>query len=98
MDNDAGRPRGQKTCEQALEDFPLASQGSLPQAEAVLVEIPGNLREIQNRNETEMLEWRMRTRVVFDEYINNRGLQVVELFSSKVDGQRRSYLLLKRVP
>lgn len=98
MDNDAGRPRGQKTSEQALDDFPLASQDSLPRVRAVLVEIPGNLREIQNRDETEMLEWRMRTREVFDEYINNRGLQAVELFSNKADGQRRSYILLKRMP
>ncbi len=73
-------------------------KGSLPRVEAVLVEIPGNLREIQARDEAEMLGWRMGTREVFDEYINNRGLQAVELFSYKVDGRRRSYILLKRMP
>ena len=98
MYNDAGRPRGQKTIEEALANFPLADQASLPQVEAVLVEIPGNLREIQARDETKMLDWRMRTRGIFDEYINTRGLQAVELFSDRADDQRRSFILLKRMP
>ena len=82
--------------QQALDRYPVAAENEMVSAEAVLVEIPGNLRLLQDRDPAAALAWRMSTRVIFEEYLNNRGMAAVKLFSDIEDGRRRSYLLLRR--
>ena len=82
---------------QALETYPLAAGDNMPADQAVLVEIPGDLRRLQAENTAAALKWRMDTRVIFDEYINNRGMIGDEFFTGMENDKRRSLYLLRLV-
>jgi len=38
----------------------------------------------------------MRTRLVFEEYINNRSYFIAGMFSEKLDGKRENYYLMEK--
>lgn len=81
---------------QALDRYPTATAEHMPQAEAVLLEIPADLRSLQKTDPQAVLDWRMGTRQVFEEYINQRGMCVRSLYSQEIDGARRSFYLLSQ--
>lgn len=77
--------------------YPIVTSESMPEAQAVLVEIPGDLRRLQAEDPAAALAWRMNTRAVFEEYQDNRGMVVEEFLSDVSDGKRRSFYLLCRL-
>ena len=79
-----------------LEKYHLATTESMPDLETVLVEIPGQLRRLQKDDPAAALDWRMKTRKIFMEYINERGYVAHDFFSGVVDGTRRSFYMLSR--
>ena len=80
-----------------LDRFPIASPERMPETDALLVEIVGDLRLVQAEDPDLALAWRMNTRTIFQEYINNRGMAAEQLFSDILDGKRRSFYLLRKV-
>lgn len=81
---------------QILTRYPVATTSKMPEADKVLVEIPSDLRSLQVEDSNLALTWRMETRKLFDEYINNRGMIVRNLYSQEIDGLRRNFYLLSR--
>jgi len=79
-----------------LDRFPTASPEHMPEADAVLVEIVGDLRRVQVEDPGRALAWRMNTRPIFEEYINNRGMVADHFFSDRLDGEQRGFYLLRK--
>ncbi len=88
--------RGSASLEDVLDRYPIVSPESMPEAQAVLVEIPGDLRRLQEEDPASALAWRMNTRTVFEEYLDNRRMIAEEFFSDVLNGKRRSFYLLCR--
>jgi hypothetical protein len=61
------------------------------------VEIPGDLRGLQAQDASAALKWRVDTRTIFEEYINQRGMIGVRFFSGLDGDRRRSFYLLRRI-
>jgi predicted GNAT superfamily acetyltransferase len=80
-----------------MEEYPVATADNFPEADAVLVQIPSDLQKLKKTNLDKALEFRMNTRKIFDEYINNRGFAATELFSERIDGERMNYYLLEKM-
>lgn len=79
---------------EALDRYPVASPENMPEAPAVLLEIPGDLRRLQKEDPDAALAFRMDTRAVFEEYLENRGMAAEEFVSDLSNGKRRSFYLL----
>ncbi|MBI4775480.1 MAG: hypothetical protein HY788_15125 [Deltaproteobacteria bacterium] len=90
------RDRESASLRDALDRFPTASRECMPEADALLVEIVGDVRRVQAEDQDQALAWRMNTRPIFLEYINNRGMVADQLFSDTLDGKRRSFYLLRK--
>ncbi len=80
--------------ENVLDRYPIVSPESMPEAQAVLLEIPGDLRRLQEEDPTSALAFRMRTRTVFEEYLDHRGMVVEAFLSDVINEKRRSFYLL----
>jgi predicted GNAT superfamily acetyltransferase len=81
----------------ALSAHPVATASHLPNADTVLVQIPGNLQELRKNRPGRALAIRMDTRGIFLEYINNRGLVADRLYSDSSNGERRNYYRLRKM-
>jgi predicted GNAT superfamily acetyltransferase len=99
LDMENPQPAGEHppSLETVLQEYPSASVENMPDVPDVLVEIPGNLRRLQKEDAEAALAWRLTTRTIFEEYINNRGYVGYRFFTGVMDGQRRSFYLLGKV-
>jgi predicted GNAT superfamily acetyltransferase len=76
------------------DDAPLAMPDSMPEEKHVLVEIPRDLAGLKKADLERAAEYRMQTREVLSEYLNNRGYQAVGVVLPD-DGATGRYLLEK---
>jgi predicted GNAT superfamily acetyltransferase len=81
---------------EALRRYPLAGSGHMPEADGVLVEIPGDLASLKEQDMVRARWFRADTRAVFSEYLNKRGFEAKQFFSGKTVDGRQSYYLLRR--
>ncbi|MCK5682309.1 hypothetical protein KAI46_16030 [bacterium] len=95
VEYDLNQARESISLAEALESYPIATSENMPDAKKVLVEIPATIHPLQDQDPDLALVWRMNTRAVFEEYIDNRGLVADEFLSELVDGKRRSFYLLR---
>jgi len=96
VEYNSAQSRESTSLQDVLDRYPIVSPESMPETRAVLLEIPGDLRRLQEENPASALAWRMNTRTAFEEYLNNRGMAAVEFFSHVLNGKRRSFYLLSR--
>jgi predicted GNAT superfamily acetyltransferase len=81
---------------QALLQYPIADDNNYPDHPSVLVKIPSDFNVLKQNNLDEAIAFRMRTRLVFDEYINNRAYFIAGMYSEKKDGMRQNYYLMEK--
>jgi predicted GNAT superfamily acetyltransferase len=81
---------------EALALYPVATADHRPDAPAVLVEIPSDFFAIKAENPAAALAWRMNTRAVLKDYVNQRGMAADALFTQAEGDARSCYYLLKR--
>ena len=60
----------------------------------ILVEIPGDLNVIKNKSMNDAMDWRMKTRAIFQKLINEDHYIVIDFVSGLVNGERRSFYIL----
>ncbi|WP_179953268.1 GNAT family N-acetyltransferase [Desulfobotulus mexicanus] len=84
------------TTAEALALYPLASPEHMPHKDAVLLEIPGDLKALKMHDMDRVLRWQQDIRCVFTEYLNRRGYVATMLFSETSYTGRRSFYLLSR--
>ena len=77
-----------------LDRYPIVSPERMPEVQAVLLEIPGDLRRFQEEDPASALAYCMRTRTVFEEYLDNRGMVAEAFLSDVMNEKRRSFYLL----
>ena len=94
---DLSQSREAASLQEAMNRYPIVTSESMPEAEAVLVEIPGDVHRLLDKDPAAALVWRMNTRTLFEEYLDNRGMVVEEFLSDVSDGKRRSFYLLCRL-
>jgi len=68
----------------------------MPEADAVLVEIPSDVHRLLDEDPAAALAWRMNSRAIFEEYLDNRRMVVEEFLSDISDGKRRSFYMLRK--
>ena len=81
---------------QALARYPVATPDHMPQADAVLVEIPPDIHGLIDKDPAAAGRFRMDTRRVLGEYLNERGMVAGRLYTGDIDGKRRSFYLVHR--
>jgi predicted GNAT superfamily acetyltransferase len=81
---------------EALQKFPVAKPDYMPETDKVLVEIPDDLQKLKADNMQEAKKFRVDTRKIFTEYINNRGFFSEYFYTSVIDGKRKNYYLLQK--
>lgn len=85
-----------KKIEEVLTKYPIVNENNFIDSRIVLVEIPDDYIALKKTDFEEALKWRLNTRKIFKEYINNRGYWITEFYSQKKDGKRRNYYLLEK--
>ena len=80
----------------AIKEFPIAADNNYPDHPSVLVKIPADFNELKKSNLDKAIETRTSTRLIFEEYINNRAYFIASLFSEKTDGKRENYYLMEK--
>jgi len=80
--------------EEALTRYPVATFDKRPDAGAVLLQIPGDFYALKAEDVSSARAWRMNTRTVLMDYVNQRGMAAEALFSDVQGGERRCYYLL----
>lgn len=90
------RSRELEPLAQALAAYPLALPGQVPEAEAVLVEIPPDLHGLLESDLAAAARFRADTRQVLEECLNARGMVADRLYSGQIEGQRRSFYRVRR--
>lgn len=81
---------------QALSEFPVADANNFPDHPSVLVKIPSDFNKLKQTNLEEAIAFRMSTRLVFEEYINNRAYFIAGMFFEKADGKRENFYLMEK--
>jgi predicted GNAT superfamily acetyltransferase len=76
--------------------LPVAQSGSMPDADRILVQIPGDLQVLKQTDRDAAIAMRQETRLLFSEYINRRGYRCRTLISGQLQGERQNYYLLER--
>ena len=74
---------------------PIVNEDNFLESKAVLVEIPEDFSVLKKIDFQGALNWRLKTRNIFNEYINNRGYWITEFYSHKENGKRRNFYLLQ---
>jgi predicted GNAT superfamily acetyltransferase len=64
--------------------------------ETFLIEIPDKFMEMLENNEAEANKWRIKTRQLFTEYMNNKGYAITDFVSGKINKQKKIYYLLQK--
>jgi predicted GNAT superfamily acetyltransferase len=96
VDLDAPLPLPPPGFAEALQRYPIATPDLMPEAEAVLVEIPSDIAGLRNQDHPAALAASQSARTLFIEYITNHGLVSSALIRGEQDGLPRSFHLLKR--
>ncbi len=91
-------PDGDHPPERVPDRYPIVTPENMPEAEAVLVEIPSDLRRLQAEDPASALAYRMDTRTIFEEYMDRREMAAEAFFSQVVNEKRRSFYLLCKKP
>jgi predicted GNAT superfamily acetyltransferase len=81
---------------QALSEFPVADADNYPDHPAVLVKIPADFNSLKKTNPREAIIFRMNTRLVFEEYINNRAYFIAGMYSEELNGERENFYLMEK--
>jgi predicted GNAT superfamily acetyltransferase len=84
------------TAAEAMIRYPLASPTHMPHADAVLLEIPGDLKTLKIHDMERALRWQQDIRLIFTEYLNRRSYIATSFFSEITGLGRKSYYLLSR--
>lgn len=91
-----GSYRG-KPFSKVLSQYPVVTGECLKdESDAIILEIPGDFQTLRKQNPHEAISWRMRTRKILDEYINNRRFWITEFYSEENENGRRNYYLLEK--
>lgn len=69
----------------------------MPNDSKVLVEIPENFVQLKSTDVKNALKWRITTRNIFIEYLNNRNYIISDCYSIKVDNKHKTYYLLEKL-
>lgn len=85
-----------KKIEEIMAVYPIVNENKFEESEAVLMIIPEDFMALKKRDFKEALKWRLSTRKILNEYINNRGYWITEFYSQKEDGKRHNYYLLEK--
>lgn len=93
VDFDAS-PRIPPTLEEALGWAVVATPERMPEAPAVLVEVPAEIGRLRREDHAAALAASHAARALFTEYIARRGLVAVHLVRGDQEGVPRSYILL----
>lgn len=83
--------------EQALATWPLAVAGQIPEAPALLVEIPPDLQALLASDPAAARRWRADTRQILEECLGARGMAADRLYGGLVRGRRRSFYRLVQI-
>lgn len=75
---------------------PIVSPNKIPDSDAVLVEIPLDFLSLKKIDPDKAYQWRMDTRILFDEYINKRNYVMQEFYSYKENSLNRNFYYLKK--
>lgn len=81
---------------QALSEYPVADANNFPDYPSVLVNIPPDFNLLKQTCPDEAIDARMRTRMVFEEYLNNRAYFIAGMFFEKVSSNRENYYLMEK--
>jgi predicted GNAT superfamily acetyltransferase len=96
LDHDPGYKAEPVSLEEALNTYPVARPDHLPEADAVLVELPHKLHELLPRDPEAAKAFRMDTRVVFNRYINDMGYEAVGLLLCGTEPGTKAFYLVKK--
>jgi len=80
----------------ALSKFPVADENNFPDEPSILLEIPSDFNILKQTSLEQAVAFRLKTRLVFEEYINNRSYFIAEMLSEKYDGKRNNYYLMEK--
>jgi predicted GNAT superfamily acetyltransferase len=95
LDNPA-IPEHVESIDDALSKYPVATEKDMPEADTVLVQIPGSLDTLKHEHFEDASKARFATRAIFSEYLNKRGYIGQRLVSGDRDGERQSYYVLEK--
>ena len=84
-----------RSVKEALNEYPVATEINFPDEKSILVQIPSNFHKLKIENSEKLFEFRNRTTLVFEEYINNRSYFIAEMFSEVINGERQNYYLME---
>jgi predicted GNAT superfamily acetyltransferase len=79
-----------------IDERTIATSEYLPKLPMVFVEIPDNYIQLKNSNFESALQWRISTREILSEYINNRHYIISDCHSLKINKERKTYFLLEK--
>lgn len=89
-------PERLETLDEALAKYPVATENDMPDADTMLVQIPGSLDILKQEHFEEASKARFATRTIFSEYLNRRGYTGQRLLFGKLNGEKQSYYVLER--
>ena len=79
-----------------LSKYPIATTKNTEQSDKILIQIPDDFIKLKQNNIEKALEWRMKTRKLFTEYINNKNYIITEFYTRLINDKRENYYLLER--
>ena len=82
--------------QKALNEFPIAQWNNLPNQKSVLVEIPQNFQLMKTNEIDKLIEYRKKTRIIFEYYITKQGYFIAEMISGEINGERHNYYLMEK--
>lgn len=96
VDLNAPMPLSPPGFDEALQQYPVATVGQLPESDSVLVEIPADIARLREQDHAAALAASQSARALFHEYITIRGLVSCALIRGEQNGLPRSFHLLKK--
>lgn len=97
MDKAGPKDFDPKALAEALDRYPVARAGELPETGAVLVEVPHRIHELLPREPKEAERFRMESRAVFKHYVNQGDHRATGLFFGDVGQGPQAFYLLEKV-
>ena len=97
IDLDAPPPPPPPSLDDALRLYPVATPERMPDAEAVLAEIPADIGALRETDHDAALAASRSLRVLLDRYVTRGGLASCALVRGEQGGAPRSFHLLRRV-
>jgi predicted GNAT superfamily acetyltransferase len=82
--------------ENIIKNYPIVTNKHMPDSLKVLMEIPENFIQLKKDSSKSALQWRISTREILAEYINNRNYIISNCHSLKINKERKTYYLLEK--